>query len=209
MAIKINGLTLTEHTDGTKMHLMKSLSTSNKLNKRCLERCKNPKSICYHCFSFSMQKQYTKLEKSLKRNTEVLTTTEIKPFKLNDAIFRFESFGDINDIDEVLHLDNYISIVKHNRHTVFGLWTKNTDLIEKYFETHAKPKNLQIQYSSDIKNEELNINDFKYADRIFTVYDKEYIQENSIKINCGQKQCIDCRKCYSKNTVKYIREKRK
>ena len=50
---------------------------------------------------------------------------------------------------------------------------------------------------------------YDFIDKIFTVYDKDYISAHDVSINCGAKSCLTCHKCYVKSKIKYINEKLK
>lgn len=192
-----------------KMRGIPSLSTACIYNSFCMANRKINGSVCQKCYAFNSLKRYKNLFKLLKINTELLTMKELNrdsiPF-LNYSLFRFESHGDIQN---KLQLENYLKIVEKNKYCNFTLWTKNYNLTEKYFSENKKPKNLILIYSSLFLNVKINITDFNYCDKIFTVYTKEFISKNKIKINCGSNSCINCRKCYTKNRIKYINEKKK
>ena len=57
----------------------------------------------------------------------------------------------------------------------------------------------------------MNLNREKYwmVDHLFTVYDKDFIKNNNIEINCGAKSCLGCKKCYIDNNIFYINEQLK
>ena len=54
-----------------------------------------------------------------------------------------------------------------------------------------KPKNVNIIYSSMFINKQVEC-DYPFVDKIFTVYDKDYIKDNKININCGGRSCLSC-----------------
>lgn len=119
------------------------------------------------------------------------------PF-LNYAYVRFHSFGElINDI----HMNNFYNIALKNPHTKFCLMTKRYDLVVKY----PKLKNVIYIASSPIINKNIN-NFFDYFDKIFTVFTKEYSDENNIKINCEGRECIKCKRCYTRKGSRFINE---
>jgi hypothetical protein len=75
----------------------------------------------------------------------------------------------------------------------------NTNLL-----SGKKPENLIIIKSSKY------LNDISLSlGKVFTVFTKEYIKENNVSINCGDKKCIDCLICYTQNNTKFINEKLK
>lgn len=192
-----------------KMSGMQSLSTSCLCNKNCQNRVRNSNLVCSHCYAQRQMKIYKNLEKCLERNTEILTTkllTDEEIPLINAAFFRFESFGDLNNIIQVI---NYFRICKKNKHVKFALWTKNPWIIAEVINNgEKKPRNLQIIYSSPYLNKcDDKLNKYPFIDKVFTVYTKEYIKANSIDINCGAKSCLSCHKCYIKSKTVYINEK--
>lgn len=190
-----------------KMFNIPSLSTSPMNNSNCIKNRKIKNSICSGCYAVTGCKMYSNLDKMLLKNSETLSKKQdFSEFKTNTIYYRFESHGDLINSE---HLDNLVRIAKNNPQTKFALWTKVYKITEKYFSIETKPKNLQVLYSSLMKNKQLNINKFKYCDKIFTVYEKQYVKNNDIKINCGSKDCFGCGLCYNKNSIQYITELKK
>ena len=208
---KITGLHFTLNHQG-KMKGMQSLSTSCTCNIYCKNRSKNSDTVCSHCYAQRQMKIYKNLEKCLIKNTKILTEQVIPKENLpiiNALYFRFEAFGDLNNTTQVI---NYFNLCKKNPDVKFALWTKNLWLIESVInEGNKKPKNLQIIYSMPILNDK---NDkifewYPFVDKVFTVFDKDFIKENDIEINCGAKSCLSCGKCYKKNKTNFINERLK
>lgn len=193
-----------------KMEGMQSISTLSFNNPLCQKNKKIEGSICQKCYVVKALR-YKNNQKAFIENAEILTKNKI-PLEflpiINAAYFRFEAFGEL--INET-QLINYINICKKNKNTSFALWTKNYKMILDFFNKHKAPNNLTILLSSLFINNPLNIENFKHLKiknlKVFSVYDKEYIQNNNIKINCGSKKCITCLKCYKKNDkTEYINE---
>ena len=193
-----------------KMSGMASLSTSVIENPICAKRAKVPGSICEKCFAANMFKMYGKgFSDCFKKNTEVLTS-EIIPVKewpiVNYRVFRLESFGDLQN---KIQVENYFNFAKRNQGTTFALWTKNPEFIAQAIASgNKKPKNLIIIQSSCFINKE-DEKKYDFIDKVFTVYDKKYIKENGIEINCGARNCLECGRCYSKRTGNEVREQLK
>lgn len=204
-------LWMTTH-DG-KMKGINSIGTCCTNNKFCLERMKNGDSVCSHCYANTYMKMRKSLRVHLEENGDILSTREISGNELpltNSKIFRFESFGDIHN---ATHLKNYIKICEANKGTNFALWTKNISILRSVFtdEHVSKPDNMIIIVSSPMLNKPIQIDRKKYwfVDHVFTVYDKHYIADNDMEINCGARNCLGCQRCYHKNTEFYINEKLK
>lgn len=195
----------TNHTG--KMLGMQSLSTSCGTNPNCAKYSKIEGSICSHCYAQNMMKMYKNMSPCYERNAEVLTSrilTEEELPLINACYFRFEAFGDLNNTTQLI---NYFNICKKNPDVHFALWTKNPFIVKEVAD--QKPKNLVIIVSSLFLNKQINIENMPYIDKVFTVYDKETIEKEKIKINCGARNCLKCHRCYKKTGAKYICEKLK
>lgn len=207
-AEKVTGVHYTVRHTG-KMEGMQSLSTSCLCNEYCKNRSHNQELVCSHCYAQRQMKMYKNLNVCLERNTEILTGRLLEEAEIpmiNASFFRFESFGDLINKIQII---NYFNICKKNKHVKFALWTKNPWIIEEAIESgEKKPANLQIIYSSPCLNDPVDPG-YDFVDKIFTVFDKNYIKIHNIDINCGAKNCLLCNKCYRKSKVKYINEKLK
>lgn len=198
------GVTLTKAHNG-KMKGFQSLSTSPLANPLCVARSQSEGLICSKCYSFAMNKCYKELKNMLIRNTEVLAKTLIPVNEwpiVNALAFRLESFGDVSTEVQVM---NYFNFCKRNPRVTFSAWTKNAHIYKKVIEAgYKKPKNLVLIVSSPVINEQTEIPPF--ADKVFTVYDKKYAEENNIAINCGANKCLACMRCYRKGGETIINE---
>lgn len=205
---KHNGLHFTTKHSG-KMSGMVSISTSVTTNERCKKNASIKGSICEKCFAAKQMKIFPSMEKPMVENQRILTS-EIIPLEklpiINNLYFRFEAFGDLNNDIQVI---NYFNLCCKNPNVKFALWTKNPDFIDQAIKKgYHKPDNLNIVLSSLFINKERKaVHDF--IDKVFTVYDPKYIEENNIEINCGAKNCFACGLCYNKNGTKIINEKLK
>lgn len=205
----------TDHTG--KMAGINSISTSVIQNKYCQTQQKIKNSICSHCYAQAMAEMYSSLEKRLAQNTAVLTS-EILPIEDlpntdGMSIFRFESFGDLNNMNQ---LQNYINIVNKNSNTRFTLWTKRYGLVYKYFSENEVPDNFTLIISSMNINKPISLERMKKLGKFkkgqlktFTVYDFKFIKENHLTsefINCGSRDCFGCQICYLKNEIEEVKE---
>ena len=191
-----------------KMHGVISLSTYIGMNTFCQARCKNcENAICKYCYAASLTAQRAGLKNKLRRIHAILTNVALTAMdipKLDSNLysyFRFESFGDINN---VLQVKNYNLIAAVNSDINFTWWTKNPGIIQNAINNGMTlSKNIVIGLSSLY----LNIPEIDKAQRysfirfLFTVYDDKFIEENNVQINCGAKHCISCGICY-----KYLHE---
>ena len=195
-----------------------SVSTSPETSAFCerMSHCKG--AICEKCFSRrSIVPElggYKKgLRANLAHNSEWLNQPhELSDFpELNDLYFRIESHG---DVDTVMQAVNLVKLVLRNPKTSFTAWTKNPVAWDKAFkEMGGKPANLIMIYSSPMINVKVNLvklqRVFPWIDKTFTVYDPEYLLNNEQareSINCGARQCMACKLCYTMNDVQEINE---
>ena len=205
---KHNGLHFTTKHSG-KMSGMVSISTSVTTNERCKKNASVKGSICEKCFASKQMRVFPTMEKPMVENQRILTSS-VLPMELlptiNNLYFRFEAFGDLNNDIQVM---NYFNLCYKNPKTSFALWTKNPDFIESAInQGYKKPENLNIVLSSLFINQERK-SKYDFVDKIFTVYDPKYIEENEVSINCGSRNCFECGLCYEKNNVTIINEKLK
>lgn len=142
-AEKVTGVHYTVNHSG-KMEGMQSLSTSCLCNKYCKNRSINSDLVCSHCYAQRQMKMYKNLNACLERNTKILTGRILKEAEIpmiNASFFRFESFGDLINVTQVI---NYFHICKKNKHVHFALWTKNPWIIEEALD--ASEKKSQVTY---------------------------------------------------------------
>lgn len=222
--VLIESLHIVHHisTKGRKSKLngINSLSTCCIDNCFCLDRMKDNDSICVHCYANTQQKQQLALQDNNTINGIILRNIVIpaKYWKMyiNPAdmskYFRIESFGDVANKTQAL---NYIEFCKAFPRVHFAVWTKNTGIWYFAFQQAGKPKNLSFIVSSNKVNacESWRLESNKNINHIFTVYNKEYIAENNVNINCGGRSCLDCIKkhkaCYFTDTETIINEQLK
>lgn len=198
-----------------KMSGMVSLSTSPH-GERCKTNAERYE-VCKHCYAKTCDAMYPALHKNLIQNLETLTTTEIAVddwVRINYTAWRFmrlESFGDVNNVIQVV---NYFNLCKANPKVTFTVWTKNIDLYYAAIQNgNIKPENLIIIASSPMLNIPIHI-PAKYdgiVDKVFTVYTYDYIRENGLTpcfINCGARSCKACQRCYRRNGkgIEYVNE---
>lgn len=196
-----------------KMTGIDSIGTTCANNPFCIERRKNGDSVCAHCYAATYMKMRPTLKKRLAENEKILTTRLLEGREIpvtNANIFRFESFGDLYN---TTHLANYVLICERNPYTKFGLWTKNVWVLDELFNKNGvkKPDNLSIVVSSPMMNVQvdMDMNQYWFVDHVFTVYDKQFIEDNNVRINCGAKSCLGCQLCYHRDTEFYVREQLK
>lgn len=186
-----------------KMHGVISMSTYVGANQFCKARCSNcDNAICKYCYANSLTNQRAGLRNKLQRIHAIMTTIELSPMDIpmfDSSVypyFRFESFGDINNVVQVR---NYNMIAFFNHDINFTLWTKNPGIIQAAVNNGMKlSDNLVIGLSSLYLNtpELEKARRYSFIRFLFTVYDDEYIAEHKIVINCGAKHCLSCGICY-------------
>lgn len=201
---KLTGIKFNKNMSG-KMEGITCLSTSNLCNRFCAARKNDPDSICAHCFADGTCKRYAALNRNMETNTAVLTSRLFEVDELpiiNAMIFRFESFGDLNNATQCI---NYFRLCKRNPGVRFALWTKNPGFVRAAIAAgESKPDNLVILLSSHKVGVQADASRWDFVDKTFTVYRKNQMQESDI--NCGSRDCMTCQRCYRKNTEATIRE---
>lgn len=204
-------------THGGKMEGIPSISTSCIGNERCIYRSSCKRTVCAGCYAQRYLAYRRNLAVKLDESNSVLyerllADEEIQKIPIGTWRFRIESFGDVRN---VVHARNYLRIIKANPRTTFGVWSKNTDIWEKAARIEGRPDNMVFMYSSVMLNRPAILEDVQriyptiHPDKVFTVYDKKYIEETEIKINC-EKNCLQCMKCYTVgDETQYILEGKK
>ncbi len=193
-----------------KMEGMTAISSSMTTNPNCARLRKIKGSICEKCYSNTALSYRDNVKTCYERNGDILSQSIIPenqiPF-INATFTRLETHGDIIN---TTHLQNFMNICKKNPHCFFVLWSKQYQIVLDYFKKNKPPKNFRLVVSSLMTNKQINIKRFEELGlncKVFTVYDKNYVEKNNIKINCGGKKCVDCKQCYNKsNKTKEIKE---
>lgn len=202
------GIKFTTHSG--KLEGIQSLNTSVALNPICTKRAQCAGSVCAKCYASALVKMRKGLRENIANNTRILTA-QVIPVKewpiINARVFRFESFGDLMNEKQII---NYFNFAKRNPKITFTLWTKNPEIIARAIEGgNKKPRNLIIIQSSFHMNR-VDAPRYDFIDKVFTVYDKQFIAENNITVNCGARNCLECGRCYRKaKQVEYVNEKLK
>ena len=189
----INSNIVSISTMSGKLKGLRAINTSPLSNNWCKVTSRIPGSVCQHCYSARMLTTFRMhANERFTRNHELLSDACIQDAQLPrfyaDEYVRIFAHGEFADSTQ---LENIVRIVELNNLTHFTVWTKRVDLLDtlKY-----KPDNLQIVQSSLM----LNIQDIKhkYADILFTVYDKEHFDTAKADNYCHGKKCVDCMFCY-------------
>lgn len=198
-----------------------AVSTSCLMNPRCRERAKNPELICFYCYATGNAVRFSGLMQCIETNYRILNTHLLSETALatlaiptKNGAARIEAHG---DVASVICARNYIRIIKTHPWIHFGVWTKNLDLWLEAFRLEGKPENMTFIVSSCIVNKVYKVPESakQYVNKVFTVYSKEYAEQNKITINCGtyegthpvNARCNACMRCYSKtDSTYYINE---
>lgn len=208
-----------------KMQGIKCITTACTANPNCIElhQCGG---VCEHCYAFRYLNMRPNVRKCYEKNTKTLSDSLIDvtflPTFMPNEFVRFESFGDLVNFT---HIENYILIAFKNPKANFVLFTKQRNLLERFFTLYdvKKPSNLSIVSSAFLMNdkglEEIEIArqtnsrlGFKLIDKVFTVYDNDNEKANNNGINSPvwncEKRCNNCRFCWSNRacTVELVKE---
>lgn len=202
------GIHITVNHTG-KMSGMISISTSCLHNPDCKDHAEIDGAICKLCYANTLLTKRSSIDIPLLKNTKILCNViipaDVWPL-LNVRYFRFESFGDLQCANQCI---NYFNCCERNKDTECALWSKNYKYIKITIDDlgYSKPSNLVIVISSLMLNVRLNIKLFPHADKVFTVYTREFLNEHpEIKINCGSLHCLTCNRCYHLDSEVYINE---
>jgi len=194
---------ITTHSKDGKMRDMLTISTSPYENRFCKKMSENKDLICHSCYAFRLCNIRPSLRHALEKNSilgkRLLPKPQLPVF--NSRWVRFNSFGELLNL---LHYKNLIKIAFKNPNTMFSLWTKRQNLVQRVKQV---PKNLILIYSFP----ELNPHDLKIPKKFhkgFAVFTSKEAKARGIEFNC-QKKCVECLKCYSKNDTSLIFEKKK
>ena len=209
-AINYSPIHVSDYMSG-KLENVVAISTACTCNALCKKYMQDPNKICASCYAdaiLEMKKggRGANLRKAVEMNYQLLTTevipVELIPIFPNINFVRIEAFGDVANVTQAI---NYTNIAKMNPNVTFAWWSKNLNFLEKAFEEcGGKPSNIIVVQSSFYVNQQ----DQKHriADKVFTVYTKEYAEVHNIEINCGARHCATCLRCYKFNDVVYINE---
>ena len=189
----------------------------------CKKMQKDKKCVCQFCYARDIEKRNWKdAIEHYKDNTNILSEhmyrSDIPNLMYDNAgtnLVRFDTHGEIPNLECLI---NFYKIARANYRFRFALWTKRVDLlIEAAQKGIITPKNVCIVVSSVKLNEPISqtVLDWMleagvYVDTVFTVYTDKYIAEHGIDINCGERNCAQCLKCYTHhNNIKFINERLK
>lgn len=179
-----------------------AVSTSVLMNRLCQARALVEGSICADCYAAQGAVSRDGLALVLEINYMIINRWRLSPeawatlpIPSINGKSRGESHGDVATVCAAVNMCN---ICASHPYLTFGVWTKNLNLYRAAFKEVGKPKNMIFIYSSPIKNQVAEVpEDMKpYVDKVFTVFEKDYIEKNHICINCA-KHCNGCLKCYN------------
>ena len=192
-----------------KMTGLRSINTSPLDNDFCQKMTKT-NTVCSKCYSQRLEKFYGSVGKigvdgkvrAWVENGELFSTRILKddeiPLFRSKRVIRFHAHGEL--INKT-HYQNFLAITKKNPEIQFALWSKRKDIIKK----NPNLDNLIVIYSTPTINK-LNPKLSKAFDKVFSVYNKDFVKDNKIEINCGSKSCASCLICYSDNNITHVNE---
>jgi len=121
--------------------------------------CTNCESCKKDCYAKKMCRIYPTVAKSYNNNLEILRTdrnayfAQVTAYAMTSAYFRWHVAGDIVDTD---YLDRMCKTARIAKNCRFLAFTKNWDVVNDYFDTHKKPRNLQIVFSLPFDGQKVN-----------------------------------------------------
>lgn len=178
-----------------KLQGFRAISTNTLTNNFCMKMFnRNDEDlICTKCYSAKNLKGPRKnCVSSRQHNSEVLSGGIIPKHMLPTILDAFMRVSADGELINLTHLENINNIALHNPHCTFGLWTKRKDLINKFYGTHKKPKNVILIFSNARIDKPMDTVP-KHFDRTFNTVRKNNFKELQ---NCTGQKCIDCMACY-------------
>jgi len=173
------------------------VNTNTLSNVFCQKMRKNKDNVCSKCYAANYLRTFrSRCVPAWERNSQELSShilSEQEIPVINSQYCRFNAYGELIN---ATHLLNLIQIAKRNSNTVFALWTKRTNLVNKHYD--SIPSNVVLVYSSPKLNKQSRLP--KHFHKVFTVFDYEYND-----FNCSG-HCKECLKCYDKGGVVFINE---
>lgn len=158
--------------------------------------------ICGACYDYKQEKYRYFVTARHFLNMVILSSVEFTVFELkylqipHNCILRINSSGDIQNN---IHAYNVVKLAHAFEDCTIGLWSKNVYCVENAFNRYGKRDNMTfIQSTCAINGKPAYISN--YADNIFTVYDKQNINDALKNASeCNGKKCAECGyKCYYK-----------
>lgn len=187
-----------------KMEGIFSINTPSSENPFC-EMMARSDAICKSCYAMRFEKFRKNLVPAFKRNMEMLLKKDYVPEIF--ASYQFMRLHSYGELFGYIHFVSFVKIALFNPKTNFTLWTKRKHIIQDYLRKGGLiPSNLFLVYSNPVIDNELKRvpKGFK---KVFNVFTKEGAEK--VTINCGKKKCLDCRLCYTENSVSVINEHKK
>ena len=179
--------------------------------------------ICSHCYAYRTAENGWSCWDNYDRNTVILAgnmhRSDLPNLTFNNAGSPFARFNTHGEIPNEKCLINFYKIARRNPNFRFALWTKRWGLLYNLAKRSGirPPRNLTIVISSpllgvDVSRKSLDMLESVgvHPDVVFTVHTKEDIEQNGVKINCGKRKCVECKKCYRHHSETiYVREELK
>ena len=194
---------------------LKAINTNPLENGFCHKMSQLSSVVCSLCYSRKMLQSYRKScvpafsANNFYLSRAELTISEIPRIKTGSTV-RFNAHGELLNL---FHAINCIKIAFWNPDSIFALWTKRPALVQdalRLFQCSGSTgidavPNLTLVYSEPILNSADPAKLPKNFHHVFSVYTSKHADSHNIHINC-EKKCIDCMKCYRKNTTVHINE---
>ena len=186
-----------------KMEGIYSINTPSSENPFCQMMAKSD-AICRSCYAMRFESFRKHLVPAFKRNMKLLLSKDYIPEMFSFKFMRLHSYGELFGY---VHFVSFVKLAVFNKDTNFTLWTKRKHIIHDYLRKGGIiPSNLFLVYSNPVIDNEVKRVP-KGFNKVFNVFTKE--GSENVEINCGNKKCIDCRLCYTSNSVSVINEHKK
>lgn len=187
-----------------KMEGIFSINTPTTENPFCQMMSKTD-TICRACYAMRFEGFRKNLIPAFKRNMDLLLSKNYIPE--NFASYKFMRLHSYGELFGYVHFVSFVKLALFNKGTTFTLWTKRKNIVQNYLRKGGViPSNLFLVYSNPTVDKEIK-NVPKGFNKVFNVFTKK--GSENIVINCGTKKCLDCRLCYTENSVNVINEYKK
>lgn len=115
-----------------------------------IKTCPNCETCSHKCYAAKLARIYKTVRVAWDRNYTILLNdpesyfNQVTAAAMTSRFFRWHVSGDIINAE---YLDNMCKVARKCKNTKFLAFTKNYPVVNKYFEDHRKPANLQIIFS--------------------------------------------------------------
>ena len=158
-----------------------------------------PGTPCYGCYAFKGRYNFPNVKDALTRRLESLTHPQwIEAMAVLVQGKKHFRWHDSGDLQSVQHLKNIFEVCKRTPATAHWLPTREARFL-KLMDPEVVPKNLKIVLSDHMNDQHVAPTWWPYTSGVST----DHNQVTCPASKQGNK-CLDCRKCWDRNTKRVI-----